>query len=210
MLSSVGLLSRPPQLLGCLLCISTKLCWVGKHVTIITKPTNSPTQGQPNPRKNRLKVAIGPLFPTANDFSWVEIEFISETDYKKPSPPTFSAYTLLSNTVKHCKHRLYCSRFTVYFASVSSSLLAAPFTPFTAANIHSHPINSALVPAYDYCNFIATIGISMVDLWISYRRKGAPILWLISGCASTCTRSRRSAHSSAISITRAHLREYLT
>ena len=32
------------------------------------KPTNSPTQGQPNPTKNRLKVAIGPLFPTANIF----------------------------------------------------------------------------------------------------------------------------------------------
>ena len=32
------------------------------------KPTNSPTQGQPNPRKKRLKVAFGPLFPTAKQF----------------------------------------------------------------------------------------------------------------------------------------------
>ena len=31
----------------------TKLCWVGKHVNIIMKPTNSPSQGQPNPTKNR-------------------------------------------------------------------------------------------------------------------------------------------------------------
>ena len=29
----------------------TKLCWVGKHMNIIMKPTNSPTQGQPNLRK---------------------------------------------------------------------------------------------------------------------------------------------------------------
>ena len=42
------------------------------------KPTNSPTQGQPNPRKiiNRLKVAIGAPFPTARNFSWVGICFI--------------------------------------------------------------------------------------------------------------------------------------
>ena len=39
------------------------------------KPTNSPTPGQPNPRKNRLKVAFGPLFPTANTLSWVGIDF---------------------------------------------------------------------------------------------------------------------------------------
>ena len=52
--------------LGCLRC--TKFCWVGKHINIIIKPTNSPTQGQPNPRKIRLIVAFGPLFPTANIF----------------------------------------------------------------------------------------------------------------------------------------------
>ena len=42
---------------------------------IIMKPTNSPTQGQPNLRKNRLKVAIGSLFSTANILSWVGIGF---------------------------------------------------------------------------------------------------------------------------------------
>ena len=29
----------------------TNFCWVGKHVDVIMKPTNSPTQGQPNSRK---------------------------------------------------------------------------------------------------------------------------------------------------------------
>ena len=37
---------------------------------------NSPTQGQPNLRKNRLKVAFGPLFPTEVNFLWVRIGFI--------------------------------------------------------------------------------------------------------------------------------------
>ena len=52
------------------------------------KPTNTPTQGQPNPRKIRLKVAFwAPLFSTANDFSWVVgSDFIWETDYEKPNP----------------------------------------------------------------------------------------------------------------------------
>ena len=36
------------------------------------KPTNSPTQGQPSPRKKWLKGAFGPLFPTASKFSWVD------------------------------------------------------------------------------------------------------------------------------------------
>ena len=49
------------------------------YIYIIMKPTNSPTQGQPNPRENRLKAALGPLFffsPGANNFSWVGIDFI--------------------------------------------------------------------------------------------------------------------------------------
>ena len=62
---------------------------------MIVKPTNFPTQGHPNRRKIRLKVAFGPpLFPTANSFSWVGIDFIQETDYKKPNPTKFSANTL--------------------------------------------------------------------------------------------------------------------
>ena len=41
-------------------------------------PTHFPTQGQPNPRTTRLKVAFGPLFPTAKYFfvgwDWLYIE----------------------------------------------------------------------------------------------------------------------------------------
>ena len=55
----------------------TKFCWVGKiYITISMKSTNSPTQGQPNPRKTTFKAAFGPLLPTANIFSWVGIDFI--------------------------------------------------------------------------------------------------------------------------------------
>ena len=58
------------------------------------KPTNSPTQGRPNPRKVRLKVVFGTHFPTANNFSWFGIGFIEETDYKKPNPTKFSVNTV--------------------------------------------------------------------------------------------------------------------
>ena len=44
----------------CLRC--TKFCSLGKRINIVMKPTNSPTQGQPNPRIIRLKQAFGPLF----------------------------------------------------------------------------------------------------------------------------------------------------
>ena len=54
-----------------------------------------PTKGQPNPRKNRLKVAFGPLVSTANTFSWAGIASIYGTDYKKPNSTKFSASTLL-------------------------------------------------------------------------------------------------------------------
>ena len=54
---------------------------------------NSPTQDQPNPRKITLKVAIGPLIPAANNFSWVGNGFMYETDYKNPNPTKFSANT---------------------------------------------------------------------------------------------------------------------
>ena len=33
-------------------CGFTKVCWVGKHLSITMKPTNSPTQGQTQPKKN--------------------------------------------------------------------------------------------------------------------------------------------------------------
>ena len=40
----------------------TKLCWVGKHIDIIIKPTNSPTQGQLNPEKNEVKSGLWATF----------------------------------------------------------------------------------------------------------------------------------------------------
>ena len=50
----------------------TKICSVGKHVNIVMKPTRSPTQGQPNTRKIRLKVALRQLFSHSKRFfvSW--------------------------------------------------------------------------------------------------------------------------------------------
>ena len=74
--TACGLVYIPTLLavvLGCLRFI--KFCWVGNHINTIMKPTNS-LQGQPNPRKFRLKVAVGPLFPTANILSWVGIDFM--------------------------------------------------------------------------------------------------------------------------------------
>ena len=76
--------SRQKQLISCTLvsvvrvrCLRfTKLCWVRKHLHIIMKPTNSPTQRQPSPRKIGLKVGVGPLFQAAIDLSWVRIGFI--------------------------------------------------------------------------------------------------------------------------------------
>ena len=63
------------------------------------KPTNSPTQGPPNPREIRSKVVIGSLFPTAHNFSWVGIGIIKEKDYKKPNPTKFPANRLITEGV---------------------------------------------------------------------------------------------------------------
>ena len=64
------------------------------------KPTNSPTQGQPNPRKIRLKVAFGPLFPTAKyffvDWDWC---YIGKTGYRKPNRTKITANTLFKASV---------------------------------------------------------------------------------------------------------------
>ena len=46
----------------------TKCCWVGKLINVTMKPTNSPTQGHPNPRTIRLKVTFRPLFFV--DWGW--------------------------------------------------------------------------------------------------------------------------------------------
>ena len=51
------------------------------------KPTNFPTQDQkPSPRKNGLKLAVGPLFPAAFFFSWVGIDFIQENRLRETRP----------------------------------------------------------------------------------------------------------------------------
>ena len=55
---------------------------VGLGNIIITKPTNSPTQGHPNPRQIRLKVVTGPLFPRANNFWWVGNGFYTRSKNK--------------------------------------------------------------------------------------------------------------------------------
>ena len=55
----------------------------------------NPRPTQPKPRKNRLKVAFGPLFPTSDNFWWAGIGFVWETDYKKPNPSNSSANPLI-------------------------------------------------------------------------------------------------------------------
>ena len=71
--------------IGCLR--YTKFCWVGEHINVIMKPSNSPTQGQPNPRKNSLNVAFGPLFPTANDFRGLGFILSRKRTTRNPTQP---------------------------------------------------------------------------------------------------------------------------
>ena len=42
-----------------------QFCWVGKHLNIISKPSNAPIHGQPTPRKVRFKSEwhLGHFFP---------------------------------------------------------------------------------------------------------------------------------------------------
>ena len=77
--------------IGCLRFTNIVLGW--KRKNIIMKPKNSPTQGQPNPKKIGAKVAFGPLFSHGKHLSWVGIGFIYETDYKKANPTKFSTNT---------------------------------------------------------------------------------------------------------------------
>ena len=83
-----------------------EFCWVGKHINITMKPTNSPIQGQPNPRKKWLKVTFGPLFPTANNFSWVGTDFYRKQTTRNPtetnSPQTPEWHTKTMGT--HINH----------------------------------------------------------------------------------------------------------
>ena len=65
----VGLGPTLPNVIGCWRLSKILLGWKTDHF-IIMKPTNSPTQGQPNPeKKNGSKAAFAPRFlPTANIF----------------------------------------------------------------------------------------------------------------------------------------------
>ena len=69
------------------LLLYTKLGWVGKHINIITKPTNPPTQGQPNPRKIRLKVAFGPPFAAATFFRGLGFISYRKQTARNPTQP---------------------------------------------------------------------------------------------------------------------------
>ena len=68
-LRAIGCYPEIRAKLGCLrllvrCLLFTKLCWVGKYIPgkFYYETDNSPTQGELNPRKNRLKVTFGPLF----------------------------------------------------------------------------------------------------------------------------------------------------
>ena len=80
------------------------------------KPPNSPTQGQPNPRKIRVKVAFGPRFPTADNFSWVGIDFMQVFRLRETQPnqilreyPIFST-NRESAKAKGCAHEPVSAR----------------------------------------------------------------------------------------------------
>ena len=66
------------------------------------KPTNSPTQGQLNQKKNRSSVAFGPLFPTANDVSWVGIGLYRKQTTRNLTQPN-SPQTYYPHQ-KNCTH----------------------------------------------------------------------------------------------------------
>ena len=51
-----------------------------------------------NPRKTRLKVALGPLFPTANNFSWVGIDFIQETEYEAQPNQSLRKHLIITDS----------------------------------------------------------------------------------------------------------------
>ena len=54
-----------------------RCCWIGVNICYETDEFSPATQGQPNLKKKKgLKVAFGPLFPTASSFTWVGIDFI--------------------------------------------------------------------------------------------------------------------------------------
>ena len=97
-------------------------------------PNPRPTQ----PNKIRLKVAFGPLFPTAYIFWWVWIDFIWETDYKKVNPTKFcgnsTLYILYSMYILYILYILYIRLSQIYHTNLPAGIrvvLAVPGTPST-------------------------------------------------------------------------------
>ena len=93
------------------------------HINTI-EPTNSPTQGQPNPRTKWLRVAKMPLFPTANNFSWVGIDFIYQVGNRRQE-------TQPNQIIRKYSHvdsaRLFvCAFFTGMFCRSRCSGFATP------------------------------------------------------------------------------------
>ena len=90
--------------IGCLR--FTILCWVGKHANIIMKPTNSPTQGQPKPKKYLVKSGIwATVFPQEGNFSWVGIGFVQGNNTARS----------LSHPILRKQLIIFSGLFTVWF-----------------------------------------------------------------------------------------------
>ena len=108
--------------------ISELHCWAGNNTNTIMKSSHSPTQDQPNPQKNRLKVAFGPLFPTRNIFRGLGLVLYRKQTTRNLTQPKFSANTLLSR-------KCYPQRFEGL--EVSMGVPAAPQLALMALFFHS-------------------------------------------------------------------------
>ena len=79
-------------LIGCLR--FTRLCWVGKH-----RKHYYENNELPNPRKIKVKVAFGPLFPNSFPqnffFRGLGLIWYRKQTARQPTQPKFSANTLL-------------------------------------------------------------------------------------------------------------------
>ena len=77
----------------------TKFCWVGEHINMIMKPTNSPTQGQPKPTKNRFESGIlGHFFPQQMVFHGLGLVLCRKQTTRNLAQPKFSPNTLLTRS----------------------------------------------------------------------------------------------------------------
>ena len=70
--------------------------WILKTRKIIAR-----NKGSKFPIIVGLKVAFGPLFPTANNFSCIGIGFMHERDYKKPTRKGGSYVIFLDSNIEH-------------------------------------------------------------------------------------------------------------